>query len=117
MKRILFISISDISKRSGAGLATLAYYNAVCNSYPGLVDLMMPLEACKGEYTDSIGVPPRSLLKVVLSGSMHRYKSFLKEYLDTHKQQYYLCIINGGRYAGDMMDIIHEHFLISIFQI
>ncbi len=111
MKRILFISISDISKRSGAGLATLAYYNAVCNSYPGLVDLMMPLEACKGEYTDSIGVPPRSLLKVVLSGSMHRYKSFLKEYLDTHKQQYYLCIINGGRYAGDMMDIIHEHGL------
>ena len=111
MKRILFIAIADIAKRNGVGLASLAYYNAVCKLYPDSVDLMMPLEACKGKYSEAIGVPQRSRYKAILSGSMHRYKDFLQDYLKKHHDEYSLCIINGGRYAGDMMDMIHHHGL------
>lgn len=107
MKRILFLAHVDIAKRNGVGLASLAYYNAVCKAYPNQVDLMMPLEACKGKYSNAIGVPSRSHIKAILSGSMHRYKSFLKDFLIKHKGQYSLCIINGGRYAGDMIDMVH----------
>ena len=110
MKRILFISSTDIAKRGGVGLATLAYYNAVCEMYPGIVDLMMPLEACNGKYSNAIGVPSRSRLKAVLSGSMHRYKAFLRNYLKNHREQYFLCIINGGLY-GDTVNMIHHYGL------
>lgn len=107
MKKILFIAITDISKRKGVALASLAYYNAVCYTFPGMVDLMMPEEACTGNYADAIGVPARPLAIALMSGSMHRYKVFLKNYLIAHRGQYSVCIINGGRYAGDMMDMIH----------
>lgn len=107
MRRILFIAVSNIAKRNGVGLATLAYYNSLCQLYPGMVDLMMPESACTGLYSKAIGVPPRPRFKAIMSGSMHRYKKFLYNYLLNNVNQYSLCIINGGQYAGDMMDMIH----------
>ena len=108
MKRILFIAVCNIAKRNGVGLATLAYYNSLCQLYPGIVDLMMPESACTGSYSKAIGVPSRHIIQAMFSGSLHRYKTFLRQYLSSKADLYGICVINGGFYAGDMMNMIHD---------
>ncbi len=114
MKRILFLSTSDLSRRSGGALGTLAYYNAICKLYPGRVDLMMPEEYCVASFANAIKVPKRNTSQAILSASLHRYKSFLANYLRENKGIYDVCFLNGGIYAGDMMDMIHENDCIII---
>lgn len=109
MKKILFLSTSNINQRSGGALATLAYYNAMKTLYPGQIDLLMPAEFCLGNHSNAIKVPRRTTLEAVLSGSIHRYKSFISSYLKNNRDSYDLCFINGGIYAGDMIDIIHNY--------
>lgn len=112
MKKILFIATSDISKRTGGGLACLAYFNAFNALYPGNVDLAIAEEFCVGKYKDSIMIKPRrsiSKLIGIFHGEVHRYKSFFKEYLPGVYDQYSYCVINGGVYAGDMIDLFHDY--------
>lgn len=112
MKKILFIAISDIGKRTGGGLACLAYYNALKYLYSDRVDLAMAEECCVGEYKDSIKVKPRSIVSKfngILRGEVHRYKSFFEDYLPYKYDQYSLCVINGGVIAGDMIDLFHNY--------
>lgn len=107
MKKILYISPQDINKRYGGGLATRAYYDAVTRLFPGRVDLVMPEEYCKEKADNVIPAPSRSIVSVFASGSIHRYRSFVASHLEKHSSEYEICIINGGIYAGDMMDMIH----------
>lgn len=110
MKRILVITPFDMNVRTGGGLAGLAYYNSLCSLFPGMVDTICPKEACYGNFASAIAAPKRTGLRR-LSLSPHRYKSFVHTFLTSHKSEYGLCVINGGIYAGDMMDMIHRHGL------
>ncbi|MBQ8050750.1 MAG: glycosyltransferase [Bacteroidaceae bacterium] len=107
MKRILYFTPMDIGKRFGGGLASRAYYDAVCRLFPGQVDLMLPEEYCVGPFADAIAVPPRSRIRALLSGSLHRYRLFMRDYLRRNAHLYSLCVLNDGFRAGDMMDMIH----------
>lgn len=110
-KRVLFIAHLDLFKRTGGGLATLSYYNAVCSLFPGLVDLILPLGCIPPGVSrpDWFGVKPRSKLVAVmelLTGRLHRFKDYVQHFLRRNENRYDLCIINGGVYAGDMIDFI-----------
>lgn len=109
--RILFIAPYNLGQRHGGALATLAYYNAIKQLYGDLVDLMMPAEFATGVFSNAIGVPARSTIKAMLSGSMHRYKRFLDDYLRKNGDQYKFCVFNNGFYAGDTMRMIHHYGL------
>lgn len=111
--RVLFISPLDLFKRTGGGLATLAYYNAVCSLFPGRVDLLLPQEAIHEDSgrPDWYGVKPRSRFVgacELLIGRLHRFRAFVKSFLQKPADQYGLCFINGGIYAGDMVDLIRS---------
>ena len=82
-------------------MATLAYYNAICEVYPGVVDLALPEEDCKQSFSDAIPIPARKKIQALFSGCMHRYKSFVKEYLRKHHDEYSYAVLNGGFYFGD----------------
>ncbi len=106
MKKILFVAPYNLNVRSGGGLAALAYYNALESLFPGMVDIVCPSEACYGAFSTAIGAPKRTPLQRI-NPSPHRYKTFIKKYLKRASSEYGLCVVNGGIYAGDMMDIIH----------
>lgn len=110
MKQILFISTVNLHERNGGALATLAYYNALRYVYGDKVDLALPAEYCHGNYADAIPVPKRNRLIVYLGffkGRFHRYKDFLYSFLQRNSERYSLVVINGGFYAGDMIDMFH----------
>ena len=117
MKKILFIATSDIGKRTGGGLACLAYYNAFKRLYPGSVDLAMAEECCVGKYSNSIKITSRGTASKclgLLRGELHRYKAFFKKFIPKVSNLYSFCVINGGIYAGDMIDIFHEYGIKTI---
>ena len=109
MKKILFLAHVDINKRSGGGLATRAFYNAIKCIYGDQVDLMMPAESGYEGSGTIIKVPPRSRIQAFLSVSPHRYKGFLHKYLKENGSEYDICVLNGGIYAGNLVDIIHRY--------
>lgn len=111
MNKILYVAPHDIKKRAGGALATLAYYNALVALYGDKIDIMMPAEVCDGSIKNVIPVKSRSHIMALLSGSLHRYKNAVKKLLSERAKDYYLCVINGGLYAGDMMDMIHRYGL------
>lgn len=111
MKRILYLSNADINKKNGGGLANLAFYNAIKSIYGEQVDLMIPSECTYDKTSNIIRVPPRNRFQALLSASPHRYKDFLNNYLKKNKSKYDVCVLNGGIYAGNMMDMIHRHGL------
>lgn len=111
MKRILFISTTDINRKDGGGLGQRAYYSSLNDIYPGKVDIIMPKEYVDDRYPNAKGAPKRNIIKAFLSGSIHRYKSYINRYLNQNKDAYDLCVISGGLYAGDMMNMIHNHGL------
>lgn len=111
MKRILFISTTDINRKDGGGLGQKAYYSSLNKIYPGRVDIIMPKEYVDDRYPNAKCAPKRNIIKSLLGGSIHRYKSYVNRYLNQNKDLYDLCVISGGLYAGDMMDMIHNHGL------
>ena len=111
MNKILYIAPHDIKKRTGGALATLAYYNALVALYGDKVDIMMPAEVCDSSIQNAIPVRSRSHIMALLSGSLHRYKKTVMKLLSERAKDYQVCVINGGLYAGDMMDMIHRYGL------
>lgn len=107
-KRILFISPFSLSNRGGGGLASLAYYNALAELFPGRLDLAMPEEGCTGSYKTTIPIPQRTRFKAILSGCLHRYKSFVRKYILEHECEYDWVILNGGFYFGDSIAFLKK---------
>lgn len=117
MKKILFVSPHNLNKRYGGALATKAYYNAFITLYGTRVKLMMPAEGCYGEYKEAIAVPKRNKLSLylgILTGHFHRYYYFVKKFLRYKSNDYSLAIINGGFYAGDIIDLFHLYGIKTI---
>lgn len=111
MKKILFLAHVDITLKNGAGLATLAFFNAIKDIYGDQVDLMMPSECKYDKSNNIIKVPPRGRIQAFMSASPHRYKSFLNKYLKENGSKYDICVLNGSIYSGNMMDMIHAYGL------
>ncbi|MDR1326180.1 MAG: hypothetical protein LBK00_09115 [Treponema sp.] len=110
MNKILYIATNDLFVRFGGGLAVLAYYEAVKYVYGSEnIDLILPQESIgntvtKGNY---FGVPRRKKIIAILSsifGNLHRFRKYIFLHLKKYPGRYKLCIINGGTYAGDMVD-------------
>jgi hypothetical protein len=108
---ILYIATNNLFLRFGGGLAIRAFYEGVKKLYPNKVDLILPQESCEyvEDKIDIFGVPRRNkIVAVVLSllGHLHRYRKYIFLHLKKHSKKYKICIINGGVYAGDMIDHI-----------
>lgn len=108
---ILFIATANPFIRSGGGIANLAYYKAIDALYPGCVDLAISEEEIPNNQNGYNFVPikARSIYEKifgVLTGSIHRYKKSICKIL--RESKYDLCVINGGHYAGDMIEMIHR---------
>jgi hypothetical protein len=110
-KRILFIGL-DLFLKSGGGLATLAFYEAIKNVYSEeKVDLIFPKEAYAklDDKTNAFPVPRRNRIFAIIAlffGYLHRFRHYTILHLKKYKNHYSLCIINGGVYAGDMINYI-----------
>ena len=109
MKRVLFIATTNLLLNDGGAFGQRAYLASVKKLSDNKIDVIMPEESCKDCYRDCIGVPRRPFMKSLLSGSIHRYKGFVSNYLRQNKGVYDFCFIDGGIYAGDMMDMIHSY--------
>ena len=117
MKQILFISTVNLHERNGGALATLAYYNAFKYLYGSKVDLALPAEYCYGDYDNAIAVPKRNRLLTyckVLTGRFHRYKDFFNRLLKKNSTRYGLVVMNGGFYAGDMVEMFQSYGIMVI---
>lgn len=108
MKKILFLSSLNLNRRDGGALATLAYYNALCQLYPNRIDLAMPEEDCVGNFSNSIAIPRRSVSELLYGFSIHRGYKFIKDFIKEHGREYAVCVINISRTAGDLMDCFHK---------
>jgi hypothetical protein len=112
MKKILYIATNDLFVRFGGGLAVLAYYEAVKYLYdPENIDLILPQESIGNTVNKKnyFGVPRRNKIIAIISsifGNLHRFRKYVFYHLNKYPGQYKLCIINGGTYAGDMIDDI-----------
>lgn len=109
--KILFIATANPFVRSGGGIANYAYFKAISAIYPNQVDLALPFEEVPNN-NDNNYVAIRTRTKFekcmgIFKGSIHRYKDAVSEILSS--QKYDLCIINGGHYAGDMVDMLHKN--------
>lgn len=108
MKRVLFIATTNLNNKDGGALGQVGYLSSckylTCNN----LDVVMPEELRGERYSSAIGAPHRPLWMSLFSGSIHRYKGFLRQYLTNHRGTYDICIVNGGIYAGDMMDLLHS---------
>ena len=111
MKKLLFVSQSNINSKDGGGLGQRAYYSSLAEVYHGRIDILMAQEFIKTGMDNVIGAPKRSLGQAILSGSIHRFKKPLSEHLKHHASEYDICAVSGGLYAGDMMDMIHSYGL------
>ncbi len=117
MKKVLFVATNNLFRSHGGAIGQLAYYRSVKELYGDHVDVMMPIN--NGDfYPGIIGVPPRTKKNALLSGSFHRFKDFVDSFLFKHKEEYGVCVLCNGFYAGDMMDMIHNYGLkiIVIYQ-
>lgn len=107
MKKTLFIATTNLNNKDGGALGQVGHLASCKCLTNSNIDIVMPEEARGVRYSYAIGAPRRPLWKSILSGSIHRYKKFLHSYLSEHHHEYDICIINGGIYAGDMMEMLH----------
>lgn len=109
--KILFIATANPFIRSGGGMANYAYLKAISAVFPNQVDLALPSEEIpKNSDYNYVAIRTRTWVEKCLGifkGSIHRYKESVSEILANNK--YDLCVINGGHYAGDMIDMLHYH--------
>ena len=99
-----------MGKRTGGGLANLAYYNAFKHLFPCVVDLAMAEENCIGR-TFETGMSRIYFVKKIIGivhGEFHRNLAFFRHYVRAVAGKYSCCVINGGVYAGDMINLFHE---------
>ncbi len=108
MKKVLFIATTNLNLKDGGAFGQVGYIGSCKFLNNNELDLVMPAENRGKKYADSIGVPSRPIWKSFLSGSIHRYKQFLYDFLSEHKDEYEICVVSGGIYAGDMMDMLHS---------
>ena len=110
-KRILIDATNvDISRPGGGSFCTLAYIEALLALYPGMVDVMHPVETHirDSRYT-TIDVPKRNLIQCIggfFRGQFHRSGQFIVDYLSTHATQYDAVFLNTGLFAGGILSRI-----------
>lgn len=112
MNKILYIAASNLHKRYGGALATLAYYNAFAQLYGDRVDLALPGECCYGRFVNDIPIPSRGRCSAYfnsLRGHFHRYHDYFADFMKRQVNQYDVVVINGGFYAGDMTKMFQSY--------
>lgn len=111
-KRVLYITRTDPSIRGGGSQAARAFIMGFSNLYPGKVDLIMA-DSCKMDHFNLpvtfYLVPSRNLFSrylSILTGSLHRFKGYVSNFLSQKKDSYFMCVFDGSLIAGDMVDYI-----------
>lgn len=112
MKRILYIATSDINLKTGGGIANLAILNSLNKRYGDLIDVLHYEECMKGaKPSNFILVPPLSIsnrIKSIVNGRIHRFTSWLDNFLKINANKYSHCIVNTG-ILGDCVDKFHAY--------
>lgn len=109
MKKILFVATSNMKKRTGGGLANLAYYNSLKDRYGDNVDLVA-FEETALNYQSVIRITePSSFYKIILflRGIIHRFSPALDKFILNHKTEYSMVIFNGGL-LGDVVEKVSK---------
>lgn len=114
-KRILYVATVDMFTPSGGAFATKAYYQAFCNIFPNIVDLMHAEEYYRFLSLENQGniilqkrKPWYIRLYYFLLGHTHRFYPDVIQYLRDNKSLYSHCIINGSTYAGDLIKEVQK---------
>lgn len=114
-KRILYVATVDMFTPSGGAFATRAYYQAFCNIFPNMVDLMHAEEYYRSQSFENQGniilqrrKPWYIRLFYFLLGHTHRFYPDVVQYISDNKSLYSHCIINGSTYAGDLIKKIQK---------
>lgn len=92
--KILLITSSDITVKSGGGFANRAFYDSLMLHYPHEVDVV--------QY-DKTGGRMTSFMR----GKIHKLYYWLLDYLDQRKGEYQVCVINTGLF-GDLVPEIRK---------
>lgn len=112
MKRILYIATSDISKKTGGGIANLAMLKSLERKYGDIIDVLHYSECVNNSICDNIiPVPPLSKFNKVKSficGRIHRFYPWLDFFLKKNAYRYSHCIINTG-ILGDYIEKMHSY--------
>ena len=96
MMKILLITSTGITTKSGGGFANRAFYDSLTLHFPESVDV--------------ISFEPSSLIEkvsCVLHARIHRLHTKVLDCIDRNKGAYQLCIINSGLY-GDLVPEIKK---------
>lgn len=109
MKKILFVATSNMKKRTGGGLANLAYYNSLKDRYGDNVDLVA-FEESMPNFQSVLHIKRLSRLDKILmffKGIIHRFSPVLGEFILNHKSEYSMVIFNGGL-LGDVVEKVSK---------
>lgn len=109
MKKVLFIATSNMNKRTGGGLANLAYYNSLTDQYRDNVDLVAFEETISNtDRTIPIKRPSiTNKVSYLFKGQIHRFSPKLEKYILNHSSDYSLVIFNGGL-LGDIVSKVKK---------
>lgn len=112
--RILYITRTDPSLKGGGSMGEKSFIMAFHKLYPGKIDLIMA-DSCDTNHFDLpvtfYLVPSRnnvSRLLSLLTGSLHRFRSYVKTFLSLHPNHYALCVFGGSIIAGDLVDYVNS---------
>lgn len=112
MKRILYIATSDITKKTGGGIANLAILNSLIRHYGNIVDVLHYKECIKHSLPYNIIPVPNvsrlNKLKSMMCGRIHRFYPWLDTFLQKNADKYSHCIINTG-ILGDYINKFHQY--------
>lgn len=113
-KSILFDSTNTlITNQNGAGLATLAYLNAVIKFFSyQKIDVLVPSEISSIEWTfNSIKVSSRLMLSKILGmfrGKFYRCPDFLLNHLQKNPDKYEWVFLNSGLNSGYIIEHLQK---------
>ncbi|MGC9151644.1 MAG: hypothetical protein ACP5F6_07785 [Microbacter sp.] len=113
-RRILYITRTDPTKKGGGSMGEKSFIMAFERLYPGMVDLIMADSCDTAHFSLPVRyylVPSRNSIfryLSLLTGSLHRFKNFVKGFLSLHHDQYEMCVFGGSIVAGDLVDFVHS---------
>jgi hypothetical protein len=100
--------------KGGGSKGEKSFIMAFHQLYPGKVDLIMA-DSCDTKHFDLpityYLVPSRNKISRFLSlltGSLHRFRSYVMRFLSTNHEKYALCVFGGSVIAGDLVDYVNS---------
>lgn len=112
--KVLFVSFTDAFASGGGPQAVHAYLDATIDIYGKEKVTLMVAENCQipeeYKFLDVVLVPNRSKMSQILGiflGDLSRFTAAIFKFLKSNRDDYSICIINGGLTAGKIIRSIN----------